>query len=141
MKIINIILKEKSCTQTEIAKILGVDQPKVSCIKNLHTFGFSLPRLLSFLLKLEYDTDLEVNNLTTIKVDSNTKLELIHLIKDIIAKHSLSQNKAATLMQIDQPKVSRINRLRTDLISLELLLTLLVRMGCKIEFVVTKSAS
>ncbi|WP_425384412.1 XRE family transcriptional regulator [Wolbachia endosymbiont (group B) of Eupithecia inturbata] len=51
----------------------------------------------------------------------------MHLMKNIIAKHNLSQNKAATLMQIDQPKVSCINRLRTDLISLELLLTLLVR--------------
>ncbi|WP_425384413.1 ArsR family transcriptional regulator [Wolbachia endosymbiont (group B) of Eupithecia inturbata] len=29
-----IILQEKSCTQTEIAKILGVDQPKISHIKN-----------------------------------------------------------------------------------------------------------
>nr|WP_254230054.1 XRE family transcriptional regulator [Wolbachia pipientis] len=43
--------------------LYGTHQPKISYIKNLHTFGFSLSRLLSFLLKLGYDVDLKINNL------------------------------------------------------------------------------
>ena len=43
---------EKFKTQTEAATILGIDQPKVSQIKNGKIDGFSLERLLVFLKKL-----------------------------------------------------------------------------------------
>lgn len=142
MKIINTVLEKKSLTQVQSAQILGIDQPKVSYIKNLHVAGFSLSRLLGFLLKLNYEIELVINisdDIAIIKVDSNindTKLEVMYLIISIIAKCNLSQEKAASLMGIYQSKVSHINRLKTDRITLEFLLNLLGKMDYHIEFVV-----
>ena len=119
MKIINVIIDNNSWVQGEAAEILKVDQPKVSSIKHLKTIGFSLERILLFLLRLNCHIDLSVtlpDNISIIDVQpdiKNTKLEVMYLIVSIIAKCNLSQKKAASLMEIDQPKVSHINRLKT----------------------------
>lgn len=55
---ISSILQERRLTQKEAAKILGIDQPKVSALKNGRYTGFSIGRLFSFLLSL--DKDIEV---------------------------------------------------------------------------------
>lgn len=49
--IINKIIEKNAWTQAFAAEKLGIDQPKVSQIKNGKIDGFSLERLLGFLKK------------------------------------------------------------------------------------------
>lgn len=52
---INNFIEKYNWTQSYAAEILGVDQPKVSQLKNGKIDGFSLERLLSFLKKLDHE--------------------------------------------------------------------------------------
>lgn len=53
--IINKIVEKNAWTQAFAAEKLGIDQPKVSQIKNGKIDGFSLERLLGFLKKLDHE--------------------------------------------------------------------------------------
>jgi len=55
---ISSILQKKKIKQKIAASLLGIDQPKVSALKNGYYTGFSVERLLSFLLALEQDIDI-----------------------------------------------------------------------------------
>jgi len=54
------IIEERRLTQVEAARILGIDQPKVSSLKNGRLGGFSYERLFSFLKKLDCDIEIVV---------------------------------------------------------------------------------
>ena len=54
------IIKERGLTQAEAAKALGVDQPKISALRRGRLSGFSLERLLRFLLLLGRDVEIVV---------------------------------------------------------------------------------
>ena len=54
------IIEERRLTQVEAAGILGIDQPKVSSLKNGRLGGFSYERLFSFLRKLDSDIEIVV---------------------------------------------------------------------------------
>ncbi len=54
------IIEERRLTQVEAAGILGIDQPKVSLLKNGRLGGFSYERLFSFLRKLDRDIEIVV---------------------------------------------------------------------------------
>jgi predicted XRE-type DNA-binding protein len=54
------IIEERRLTQVEAAKILGIDQPKVSSLKNGRLGGFSYGRLFSFLRKLNCNIEIVV---------------------------------------------------------------------------------
>lgn len=47
-------------TQAQIAEVLGIDQPKVSALLRGRLRGFSLERLLHFLMALDQDVDIIV---------------------------------------------------------------------------------
>jgi len=47
-------------TQMQVATLLGIDQPKVSALLRGRLRGFSLERLLSFLIALDQDVDIVV---------------------------------------------------------------------------------
>lgn len=47
-------------TQNEAAGILGIDQPKVSALKQGKLSGFSIERLMRFLLLLGHDIEITV---------------------------------------------------------------------------------
>lgn len=47
------ILQHRHLTQQEAARILGVAQPKVSALMNGRLHGFSLEKLLDFMLRLD----------------------------------------------------------------------------------------
>ncbi|SRR5579883_1163256 len=47
-------------TQAQVAAVLGIDQPKVSALLRGRLRGFSLERLLSFLIALDQDVDIVV---------------------------------------------------------------------------------
>lgn len=57
--VINKIIAEKKFTQIETAKLLGIDQPKVSRISRGQLSGFSIDKLITFLILL--NQDIEVN--------------------------------------------------------------------------------
>jgi predicted XRE-type DNA-binding protein len=58
-KIIELI-RERKLTQVQAAKVLGVDQPKVSALLRGNLTGFSLERLMRFLLRLGQDIRITV---------------------------------------------------------------------------------
>ena len=54
------LIDAKRLTQTEAAKILGIDQPKVSALLNGKLSGFSTDRLFRFLNALGSDVEIRV---------------------------------------------------------------------------------
>ena len=54
------IIHERRLTQTDTAVILGIDQPKVSTLMRGRLSGFSIERLLRFLLLLGRDVEINV---------------------------------------------------------------------------------
>ncbi len=54
------ILHERRLTQTDAAAMLGVDQPKISALMRGRLSGFSIERLLRFLLLLGRDVEINI---------------------------------------------------------------------------------
>ncbi len=59
---IHSVIKKKRLTQSCAAKILGIDQPKVSALLSGKLSGFSLERLFRFLNKLGKDVAISVTS-------------------------------------------------------------------------------
>jgi predicted XRE-type DNA-binding protein len=57
---INNLIKEKNLSQKEAAKLLDVDQPKISDLNRGSLSGFSLDRLLRFLNILGQDITIKI---------------------------------------------------------------------------------
>lgn len=57
---IHSILKESGMTQVEMAKILGVRQPRVSLLTRNRAGNFSVGRLMEFLTALRRDVEITV---------------------------------------------------------------------------------
>lgn len=57
---IHTILKDSGRTQSEIAKILGVQQPQVSLLMRNRAGSFSVGRLMEFLTALRQDVEITV---------------------------------------------------------------------------------
>jgi predicted XRE-type DNA-binding protein len=57
---INKIFKQKHLTQEKAAKLLRIDQPKVSALLNGKLSGFSTDRLIRFLNALGRDVDIVI---------------------------------------------------------------------------------
>jgi predicted XRE-type DNA-binding protein len=57
---VNKILKERSLTQKEAARLLGITQPKVSALQRYKLEGFSVERLMHFATALAYDVVIEL---------------------------------------------------------------------------------
>jgi predicted XRE-type DNA-binding protein len=53
-------IERRRLTQSEAAGVLGVDQPKVSALKQGKLSGFSIERLIRFLLLLGRDVEITV---------------------------------------------------------------------------------
>ena len=54
------IIARRGLTQTQAAKVLGIDQPKVSAIVRGHLEKFSLDRLCQLLTKLGCDVEIRI---------------------------------------------------------------------------------
>lgn len=54
------ILEERGLTQAAAAKLLGVNQPKVSALANYRLEGYSVERLMTFLTALGRDVDITI---------------------------------------------------------------------------------
>ena len=57
---IGALIRDRKLTQARAAKLLGIDQPKVSNLLRGHLAGFSLERLMRFLLLLGQDIRISV---------------------------------------------------------------------------------
>ena len=57
---LNAIVAERQLTQTQAAARLGLNQPKVSALRNYKLDGFSVERLMSFLLALGQDVEIRI---------------------------------------------------------------------------------
>jgi predicted XRE-type DNA-binding protein len=54
-------IQRRRLTQSQAAAILGIDQPKVSALKQGKLSGFSIERLMRFLLRLGRDVEISVS--------------------------------------------------------------------------------
>lgn len=57
---INKIIEQQGWKQKKAAVVLGIDQPKISALKNGRLSGFSIERLLAFLRALGQDIDIVI---------------------------------------------------------------------------------
>jgi predicted XRE-type DNA-binding protein len=57
---LNKIIAERKLTQAQAARVLGVNQPKVSALKGYKLEGFSVERLMHFATALEHDVVIEI---------------------------------------------------------------------------------
>jgi predicted XRE-type DNA-binding protein len=57
---ITLLIQDKALTQVQAAKLLGVDQPKISALIRGQLAGFSFERLMRFLLLLGQDIKITV---------------------------------------------------------------------------------
>jgi predicted XRE-type DNA-binding protein len=73
--------------------------------------------------------------------EARAKWDLAFLIRSIVKQKKLTQEQAATLMGIDQPKVSKIIRGILSEFTLERLMKYLVLLGYDIEIKPTRSKS
>ena len=62
---INTIIKNRNLKQVEAAKILSIDQPKVSALSCGRLDDFSIERLINFLNKLDRDVEIVVKKRPT----------------------------------------------------------------------------
>ena len=58
--IINRIIKERNLTQVSAAKLLDIDQPKISRLSRGQLSGFSIDKLMVFLILLNQDIEVNV---------------------------------------------------------------------------------
>lgn len=61
------------------------------------------------------------------------KVELAHKLNTIIEKKCLTQKEAATLLGVTQPQVSDLGRGRLKRFSVDKLISLLEKMGCRVD--------
>ena len=57
---IGMLVRDRRLTQVQAAKLLGVDQPKISALLRGQLSGFSLERLIRFLILLGQDIKITV---------------------------------------------------------------------------------
>jgi predicted XRE-type DNA-binding protein len=57
---LNAVIDERKLNQAEIAVRLGVNQPKVSALRNYKLDGFSVERLLTLLTALDRDVEIVI---------------------------------------------------------------------------------
>jgi predicted XRE-type DNA-binding protein len=58
---INRLIQQKKLTQVAVAKLLDIDQPKISALNTGKLAGFSLGRLIKFLTALGQDVTIKVS--------------------------------------------------------------------------------
>lgn len=59
---LNQVLSERTLTQAEAAKIMGVTQPKVSALRRYKLGGFSVERLMMLLTALDQDVEIVIRH-------------------------------------------------------------------------------
>ncbi len=68
------IIKRRHQSQTAIAKLLGIDQPKVSRLLRGQLKEFSMARLLGFMLRLDRDIEIHIKKHQSVRVPPEIKV-------------------------------------------------------------------
>lgn len=58
--VVSAIISHRHLTQAQAAELLGIDQPKISALVRGRLTGFSIDRLLRFLIALDNDVEIVV---------------------------------------------------------------------------------
>jgi predicted XRE-type DNA-binding protein len=58
--VLNHVIEERGLKQVAVAKLLGIPQPKVSALVNYRLDGFSVERLMDFIVALGCDVEIIV---------------------------------------------------------------------------------
>ena len=69
------------------------------------------------------------------------KAELVSRMQDVITARKLTQAKAAEIMAVSQPDVSRLLNGRFRDISVERLMRFLTRLGCEVDILVRQKSA
>ena len=67
------------------------------------------------------------------------RADLLIQLQKVIASRGLTQAKAATILQVTQPRVSDLLRGRIDLFSTDSLIDMLARLGVHVRFILKSS--
>jgi predicted XRE-type DNA-binding protein len=59
---LNRILERRRLPQTKAARLLGINQPKISALANYRLNGFSVERLMQFLTALDQDVEIVIRS-------------------------------------------------------------------------------
>jgi len=68
------IIKHRHLTQKDAAKLLQVDQPKISRLIHGQLSDFSLEKLMSFLMKLDRDIEIKIKKRPRARSESRLKV-------------------------------------------------------------------
>jgi predicted XRE-type DNA-binding protein len=68
------LIEAKKMTQTEVAKMLGIDQPKVSALLNGKLSGFSTERLFRLLNALGSDVEIRIAPKAQLEQKAHTRV-------------------------------------------------------------------
>jgi len=74
---LNTILAARKLTQAETARLLGVNQPKVSALVGYKLEGFSVERLMHFATALEHDVVIEIRPRAAAKGAGRVRMRVI----------------------------------------------------------------
>ena len=83
---INNIIQQKKLTQVAAAKLLEIDQPKVSALSTGRLAGFSLERLFRFLNILDQDITIKISPKKRTKQNAKVKLNIPRIRKPSMIK-------------------------------------------------------
>ena len=87
---INILIEQKKLTQSAAARLLDIDQPKISALTKSKLSGFSLERLFRFLTILGQDVTIKVSPKKISKVKAQVIVTLSKIKKDIPTKRPVA---------------------------------------------------
>ena len=68
------IIKHRQLSQTAAAKLLGIDQPKISRLLRGQLKEFSMTRLLGFMLRLDRDIEIHIKRHGSVRVPPKIKV-------------------------------------------------------------------
>lgn len=69
--VINRIIHDRGLTQKKAGKILGINQPEVTALKNGRLKGFSIERLFSFLEALDQHVEITIRPKSEVKTEQS----------------------------------------------------------------------
>lgn len=94
---INTIIEEKGLTQIAAAKLLEIDQPKVSALSTGRLAGFSLERLFRFLNILDQDITIKVSPKKRTNKKAEVKVNAPRVRKTTMIKQPVESSNARAL--------------------------------------------
>lgn len=94
---INNLIEQKGLNQTEAAKLLDIDQPKISALSKGKLSGFSIERLFRFLNVLDQDIFIKIAPKKQSKRKAGVSVNLVSVSKKPLRKHQNISSSAVAI--------------------------------------------